>query len=159
MYRSSEQQIPLFCLPLGTEGFSGANSSLEEHGISEEAGRPPGGSAVVRFLESMDLHKLAAERSLAFHRVIARRLVRDPAVLERARERVKLWLAQTPDRPFARQWEKVLAGNTESVASFLISRSEPAEELRQSSPFAGVLDARERWRIWRETRESFSGER
>ena len=107
----------------------------------------------------MDLHKLAAERSLAFHRVIARRLVRDSAVLERARERVKLWLAQTPDRPFARQWEKVLAGNTESVASFLISRSERAEELRQSSPFAGVLDARERWRIWRETRETFAGER
>ena len=117
------------------------------------------GGGVVRFPESMDLHKLAAERSLAFHRVIARRVTQDPAVLERARQRVQDWLAQTPDRPFAREWEKILAGNAESVAAFLVDRSELADELRQSSPFAGVLDARERWRIWRETRESLAGER
>src|SRR5262249_3815440 len=55
-------------------------------------------------LESMDLHQLAVERSLAFHRVIARRLVQDPAILERARQRVQAWLAATPDRPFAREW-------------------------------------------------------
>lgn len=107
----------------------------------------------------MDLHKLAAERSLGFHRVIARRLVRDPAVLERARQRVKDWLAQTPDRAFAREWDKILAGSAESVAAFLVDRSELAEELRQSSPFAGVLDARERWEIWRQTRERLAGER
>ena len=107
----------------------------------------------------MDLHKLAAERSLAFHRVIARRLVRDPAVLEKARQRVKDWLDETPDRPFAREWGRILAGNADSVAAFLVDRSELAEELRQSSPFAGVLDARERWGIWRETRETFGGER
>ena len=106
----------------------------------------------------MDLHKLAAERSLALHRVIARRLVRDPAVLENARQRVKYWLAETPDRPFAREWRRILAGDAESVAAFLGDRSELAEELRQSSPFAGVLDARERWGIWRETRKRFRGE-
>jgi hypothetical protein len=103
--------------------------------------------------KSMDLHRLAVERSLAFHRVIARRLIHDPLVLDRARERVRGWLSQTPERPFAREWEKILAGNAESVAAFLTDRSGLAEELRQSSPFAGVLDARERWRIWRETRE------
>ena len=101
----------------------------------------------------MDLHKLAAERSLAFHRVIADRLLRDPAVLEKARQRIRNWLAERPDRPFAREWQRILAGDTESVAAFLVDRSELAEELRQSSPFAGVLDARERWRIWRATRE------
>jgi len=53
---------------------------------------------------------------------------------------------------------KVLAGDAESVAAFIVDRSERAEELRQSSPFAGALDARERWRVWRETRERFVGE-
>ena len=107
----------------------------------------------------MDLHKLATDRSLAFHREIARRLVRDPAVLETSRRRVKDWLSQTPDRRFVREWDKILAGTAGSVAAFLVDRSELAEELRQSSPFAGVLDARERWDIWRETRKRIAGER
>ena len=107
----------------------------------------------------MDLDKLAAERSLAFHRVIARRLIQDLAVLEKARRRVQDWLGQTPDRPFAREWDRILAGDAEPVAAFLVDRGELAEELRQSSPFAGVLDARERWDIWRETRARLADKR
>ena len=109
--------------------------------------------------EPMDLHNLALERSLAFHREITRRLIDDPAVLERARRRVKDWLAQNPDRPYARAWDKILSGDPESIAALLADRNELADELRQSSPFAGVLDARERWAIWRETQEKFAGER
>jgi hypothetical protein len=41
------------------------------------------------------------------------------------------------------------------VAAFLVERGELADELRQSSPFAGALKPQERWRIWRETRERF----
>jgi hypothetical protein len=101
----------------------------------------------------MDLHQLAAERSIAFHRIIAKRLIQDPAILEKARERVRTWLAENSERPFAREWEKILARDAESIAAFIVARSELAEELRQSSPFAGALDPRERWRIWRRTRE------
>ena len=107
----------------------------------------------------MDLHALALERSLAFHREVARRLLENPAVLERARRRVQEWLNQIPERPYVRAWDKILAGTPESVADFLVDRSELAVELRQSSPFAGVLDARERWTIWRETQEKWAGER
>src|SRR5437868_10674679 len=105
----------------------------------------------------MDLHKLALERSLAYHRAIAGGLLQDPAILDMARERVKEWLAQTPGRPYVRQWDKILAQDAESVATFLVDLSELAAELRRSSPFAGVLAPRERWRIWRETRERFAG--
>lgn len=59
---------------------------------------------------AMDPHRLAEERSLAYHRVVAARLAREPRLVEEARE------------------------------------------LRQSSPFAGALSPRERWRIWREVR-------
>jgi hypothetical protein len=52
---------------------------------------------------------------------------------------VRTWLAQTPGRPFARDWEEVLGGDAEVVAAFLVDSSERAKELRQSSPFAGVL--------------------
>lgn len=102
----------------------------------------------------MDLHRLAEERSIAYHRVIAERLLRQPAVLEKARQRVQGWLAS--GSPFyARKWSEILAGDPPSVAAFLVERSELAIELRQSSPFAGALDPRERWKIWRETREQF----
>ena len=103
----------------------------------------------------MDLHKLGAQRSLAYHREIAQRLLRDEKILVHARERAKQWLLQTPDRPYVRKWNEVLAGDASSVASFLAQDTELAEELRQSSPFAGVLNARERWQMWRETREAF----
>jgi hypothetical protein len=42
-----------------------------------------------------------------------------------------------------------------SIARFLTERSELANELRQSTPFAGALKPQERWKIWRETRERF----
>jgi hypothetical protein len=102
----------------------------------------------------MDLDKLAAERSLAFHRVVATRLLDDSTILDFARQRVKSWMAESPHRPYIKEWAKILGGSTQSVVDFLVDGSERAVELRQSSPFAGVLSARERWRIWAETRQS-----
>lgn len=105
----------------------------------------------------MDLHRLAEERSVAYHRVIAGRLRDQPEILEKARRRVQEWLASGASaRFYARRWAEILAGDTASIAAFLVERSELADELRQSSPFAGALNPRERWQIWRETRESFS---
>jgi hypothetical protein len=106
----------------------------------------------------MDLHELAAERSLAYHHEIAHRLIQDSTILERARERVRQWEEENPQRPFVRAWTKVLEGTAESVAAFLVDRSELARELRQSSPFAGVLTPQERWHIWRETGEAFASQ-
>jgi hypothetical protein len=104
----------------------------------------------------MDLHRLAEERSLAYHRVIAERLRHRPEVLDKARQRVQSWLASEVGAPFyARKWADILAGDISSIAAFLVERSELADELRQSTPFAGALDPQERWKIWRETRDRF----
>jgi hypothetical protein len=105
----------------------------------------------------MDPHRLAKERSIAYHGVIAERLQRQPEVLANARQRVQAWLSSDAEAPFyARRWAEVLAGDVSSITAFLTERSELAEELRQSSPFAGALQPRERWKIWRETRERFA---
>src|SRR5262249_8273711 len=108
---------------------------------------------------AIDLHKLAAERSLAYHRVIAARLLQDRQILNSARQRVEQWMSETPDRPYVRRWEEILGREPSMVAAFLVETSAFAEELRQSSPFSGVLDYRERWRIWRETRAAFERKR
>ncbi len=105
----------------------------------------------------MDLHRLAEERSVAYHRVIAGRLQSQPEILEKARRRVQGWLGSGESvRFYARRWAEILAGDETLIAAFLVERSELADELRQSSPFAGALKPRERWQIWRETREHFS---
>jgi hypothetical protein len=104
----------------------------------------------------MDLHRLAEERSVAYHSAIAERLQDHPEILENARQRVQGWLASRErDRFYVQKWEEILNGDVSSVAAFLVERSELAVELRQSSPFAGALRPQERWKIWRETRERF----
>lgn len=103
-------------------------------------------------------HRLAEERSLAYHAAIAARLAREPGLLESARARVHAWLQHGPTAPhYAREWAVVLEDTPESIAAFLVDRSERACELRQSTPFAGALSARERWEIWRDVRARHEG--
>jgi hypothetical protein len=107
----------------------------------------------------MDRHRLAEERSVAYHSVIADRLGDQPAILEAARRRVSTWLAEGAAAPAAAaRWATVLAREPSAIAAFLIERSETADELRQSSPFAGALGPRERWQIWREVRDRTSSQ-
>lgn len=100
----------------------------------------------------MDPHRLAEERSVAYHRAIAARLRDEPEILVAARQRVRDWSSRAVVPHFAREWEGILAGDVDSIQAFLVERSERASELRQSSPFAGALGSRERWRLWREAR-------
>jgi hypothetical protein len=104
----------------------------------------------------MNLHELAEERSLAIHRVVAERLRRDPALLDAARARVRGWLADgSVHRAYAEAWDTLLGGPTERLFEALIDPGETARALRQCSPFAGVVDPRTRWSIWRNVRDGF----
>ncbi len=108
----------------------------------------------------MDLHRLSEERSIAYHRAIAARLEEDPTLLARARARVRAWLAAPGGAPhYARAWDEILARPLVEIAAFLVDPGEHARELRQSTPFAGALPPRERWRLWREVREQVTGHR
>ena len=84
--------------------------------------------------------------------MIAERLLTDRAVLEAARARVRSWMEHEGVPAYARAWNEILAQDAAAIASFLVEPGERARELRQSSPFAGCLSPRERWRLWRETR-------
>ena len=103
----------------------------------------------------MDPHHLAEETSLALHGAVAERLAQDPALVARARERVRCWLAEgAVARPYAEGWRDLLDGPLDGLCAFLEDDGERARAFRQVSPFAGVLDPRERWRIWRAVRRA-----
>src|SRR3979411_1096445 len=80
-------------------------------------------------LSCMDLHRLAEERSIAYHSVIAERLRDHPEILENARRRVQGWLASSEGaRFYAQKWAEILKGDVSSIAAFLVERSELAIE-------------------------------
>jgi hypothetical protein len=99
--------------------------------------------------------RLAEERSLALHRAVADKLASDPETLEGARARVRRWLESAEVSPhWARAWDEVLSRPLPEILAFLVEESERARTLRQATPFAGAIDPRTRWRIWREVREA-----
>jgi len=102
----------------------------------------------------MNLHELAEERSLAYHRAVAARIREHPEILAEARRRVATWIVEAGrSRHHAATWREILERPVDEILRFLVDPGEEARELRQSTPFAGFIDARERWRIWREVRE------
>lgn len=103
----------------------------------------------------MPFHRVVEDRSLAYHRVIAARVVTDETIVLRARERVRAWERDAPmSREYVEAWRALLDGPIEVLTACMVDRSEHARALRQTTPFAGALSARERWRIFREVRES-----
>ncbi len=131
----------------GTRRWPVAVESAEHGDYTRSVAQPP---------RERDLHRLAEERSLAYHCVIAQRLGLDPSVLGVARARVRGWLDAEHPPAYARAWNEILQQEVGAIASFLVDRGEWARELRQSSPFAGALSPRERWTLWREVREHAS---
>lgn len=95
----------------------------------------------------MDPHRRAELRSLALHAAIVDVLRREPERLLAIRQRVQGWLDNRPPRPYAKAWANALDGEREQLWALLVDPGERANAMRQASPFAGVLDARTRWRI------------
>ena len=81
-------------------------------------------------------HQRIERRSLELHRAIADKLQAHPELLAIARDNLARW-SQTGGRsqPSGDAWREIL--------------NRPlAEVLRQATPFAGVLDPKERWAIY-----------
>ncbi|MEM9478600.1 MAG: hypothetical protein AAGA58_02945 [Verrucomicrobiota bacterium] len=100
----------------------------------------------------MNSHQLIDERSLAFDRLIAKKLKADPALVERAKANIERWLEATSprSRPALLEWKKILEKPIDDICDQLLAFDENAKRLRQSSPFAGMLTQAERTAILRD---------
>lgn len=98
-----------------------------------------------------DSHDRAARRALAYHRALGRRLRR--AMVDEARHRLWQWSADGRiDQRYADQWEDVLSRPVSEVRELIGEDSQRGRDLRQNSPFAGMLSEAERRRILDEVR-------
>lgn len=108
-----------------------------------------------RRIRERDLpHRLTEDqrRSLWYHHAVAGALVADPeTVLGTANANLDAWMAKPGNRaaPWLRQWRTILDGGVDAVLDVITAPTQRAADLRQSTPFAGVLPADERARVLR----------
>jgi len=95
------------------------------------------------------------KRSLAFHRAIVEIIRKDPApVLIQAKRNLKQLSKLHPGaQELFDQWQVWLKLPLEYLVSNLLSKSPDAREMRQVSPFSGVLKAKQRTRILKQFRK------
>ncbi|MDQ3647612.1 MAG: hypothetical protein M3433_03320 [Actinomycetota bacterium] len=91
-------------------------------------------------------HRGAELRGLAYHRAVAQRL--DPRVVRDARAQLNRWRREGKiDERYAVRWEQVLSRPLNRIARAISQDSQTGRDLRQNSPFTGVLSEPERRRI------------
>ena len=99
-----------------------------------------------RTREHPDPHDTAQLRSLVYHRVLSERL--DRPMVDDARSVLWQWRRRgTVDPRYADRWERVLDQPLDEVRGVLGADTPEARDLRQNSPFAGMLSEPERRKI------------
>jgi hypothetical protein len=94
-------------------------------------------------------HQRIDRRGLALHRAIAEKLSANPALLEIARENLDRWsVTNSRSQPYWDAWREMLSRPLAEVLELMVEDSERMTALRQATPFAGVLDPKERWAIY-----------
>lgn len=80
------------------------------------------------------------------HTAVAGRVARDPrGAIEKARANLRTMRSAHQGRnPWVDRWERLLDAGPEAVIGALVADTPESAELRQNSPFAGVLTDRER---------------
>jgi len=96
-------------------------------------------------------HRVAEERSIALHREVARRILAQPELLDQARGRVEGWSREcSVAAHWVKAWSVLLSHSLDEVIAAITDSGETGRSLRQTSPFAGVIDSKTRWEILRQ---------
>jgi hypothetical protein len=101
-------------------------------------------------MSSYSDHRLLDARSLALHCKIAHKINKDRSLLTIPEKNLQRWSQNSPNQipQYIKEWRRILAQPWPEVAALMTSCTEDAIRLRQSSPFAGVLEPLERKRIY-----------
>jgi hypothetical protein len=160
MSRSGRQEVPVTALIDLHEATSSAREGgrrlhVMEPGIVESRNRAaelePAKLVSTTDGSQLDPHDRAERRNRAYHAAIGRRLTRQLA--DRALHQLWRWSEEgTIDPRYADEWERLLRGPLRDVKRVLREDTQRARDLRQNSPFAGLLSEPERRKILSEIR-------
>jgi excisionase family DNA binding protein len=103
------------------------------------------------------------EKSLRLHQALLTPMLTEPdAVIAKARHNLDRWTGMhRPDGMTTRyfeKWNRVLDQGLDAIVDVVISTSQESRELRQNSPFAGVLPDETRLRVLRTFKDHWSRE-
>jgi len=118
----------------------------------ERLAKSLGLEATIRFVPLLTREDL---RSLAYHRAVVEKLRGSPqVVVAKARGNLENLRRKHPDaRRLFERWGQWLDLPLEDLASLCLDPSLLARDMRQVTPFAGLLDARERLEILKKFRK------
>lgn len=111
------------------------------------------GTNVHRRVDRRDVEALATpgstrddRQSLWLHTAVAGRIAKDPkSALRKASANIRLMRrAHRQPSPWLARWQQIVDLGPEAVIKALVGDTAESRELRQNSPFAGVLTTRER---------------
>jgi hypothetical protein len=93
--------------------------------------------AIVNFAMTIEVNQgvVGDTAKLIMHRLIARQIRRDPALVEKAKIAHARQADQFAGWPFVREWDELLSLPPDELTSKLISRDREMVRLRNSSPF------------------------
>ena len=101
-------------------------------------------------------HRTPELHGLAYHRLVAERL--NAPIVDDAKRRLGRWRENGRIHPhWAEEWERILKMPVPRIAKAISADSKRARELRQTSPFAGLLTQQERRRLARAVEERARG--
>ena len=111
-----------------------------------------GAEVSISFVPAMTREDL---RSLAYHQAIVERLKKDPkSTIAKARKNLLLMKAKNPSaRKLFRQWDEWLSFSLDNLISCCLDSSLLARDMRQVTPFAGLLSAQERLQVIKKFQE------
>lgn len=103
-------------------------------------------TTLVGSTHTADPHRRAELRSLAYHRALAPRLRRP--MVDEAQRKLRRWSSEGRIDPrYAQLWEDIFATSLAEIRKAIAADDQRGRDLRQNSPFAGLLSEPERRKI------------
>ncbi|WP_457388816.1 helix-turn-helix transcriptional regulator [Roseateles sp. P5_E1] len=138
-----------------------AGDSLQPAPSGSAAARSKRRKPVVQVLVSADesRHQIQDLQSIALHEEAIRAVKQDPALLDKAKATLQLWLSTKPSSRSAslwNEWQNILEGRKWRK---VLGRTRRAQELRQASPLPTILPETARQTILAAVSELKSGVR
>lgn len=100
---------------------------------------------------TIDLHTLNVRRSRLVHRYIADMIRKKPELLAIAKARIEKEIAEKQPinpRDAAYEWQAILANwSLDDILNFMVADTVRADQLRSSTPFVGLFDNKEHWKL------------